>query len=205
MRQTPERCIDIVWRCDTNCIGYFPELERMNKAEITSVLQLNIQIWSCAKRFNIPKLEELALHRLFSREEYFHRSHLASVLDLIYAATDQKDTELRYRFFSRCVRNYNFVEKIPEAVSVIDRYDFSAWKLGKEYVKMADGYEKASLEAILFQQEVKAVRKHWDAATQALKECKLRIPPLESQIAQQADEIKALRMKIAETQSEEED
>lgn len=174
----------------------------MDKAEITQVLQLNIRMWSCANRFGLTKLKELALARFFSKERYFDKIHLEKILATVYEETSQDDTELRYRFFFRCVENYSIVETIPRAVDLLEAHDFASWRLAKEYSKKMADHSLTSFRLSLYETAMEKAIEEREQAKGDLNECKLRFPPLQSKITNQANEIKNLHKQLANSRSE---
>ena len=104
----------------------------MDKDAITSILLLNIHVFAIAQRFSMSKLQDLAIKKLMAAEHYFRYCHLDQILSLIFEVTEQDDEKLRYRVFLRCVENYDIVEKIPDAVELLQANTYMAWKQGVE-------------------------------------------------------------------------
>ena len=100
-----------------------PTLEKATKDQITSVFQLNVQMYALAQRFDLEDLKTQSLTKIKCKEHYLRYCFLDRVLDTVYELSSPDDADLRSWLFQRCVANYKIVELMPRAVQKLSEHD----------------------------------------------------------------------------------
>ena len=187
-------------------------IEVATKDQIRSVLQLNVQVYALAQRFDLEDLKTQALKKIKCKEHYFRYCFLDRVLDTIYELTSPDDADLRLWLFQRCVANYKVVQLMPGAVQKLSEHGgkiagpdrYCAWTF--EVAKQTFEEEKQKYEVQIRQkgEELSSLRTQFaDSDTRReeeianlktkLKEDKERIGPQMGANGRKNREIEALQ------------
>lgn len=194
-------------------------VEVATKDQITSVLQLNIQVYALAQRFDLEDLKTQALKKIKCKEHYLRYCFLDRVLDTVYELTSPDDADLRLWLFQRCVANYKVVQLMPGAVQKLsehgvkiagpDRYCAWTFEVAKqtseeEKQKYKEGEQKYEVQIRQKEKELSSLRTQFaDSDTRReeeianlktrLKEAKERIGPQMGANGRKNREIEALQ------------
>ena len=128
-----------------------PRLNAASKEDVTKVLRFGVFTYAFAKMMSLTQLADQAASAFIKKEPFWIKAEFAEVLDAVFRSTAIDDEVVRLPVLTQCIANSSVLEKFPDAVRVIKKYEPAAWDSSMRY----------KAEAAEFEEKYDTVKEKW--------------------------------------------
>ena len=124
-----------------------PRLNAASKDHITKVLRFGVLTYAFAKMMGLTQLADQAASAFIEEEPFWIKSDTPEVLEAVFRSTAIDDEVVRLPVLTQCIANSAVLEKFPDAVRVIKKYEPAAWGFSIRF-KTETAEAKENLETV---------------------------------------------------------